>query len=113
LMAPFVHATPDRPSRFSDGRFGVLYVARAYETALLETIHHHQLFMARTAEAPGWTSQFRELLLDVHGALHDLRNGAAALLDPADYAAAQATGGALHEAGSDGVVYPSVRHAGG
>lgn len=113
LMAPFVHATPDRPSRFSDGRFGVLYVARAYETALLETMHHHQLFMARTAEAPGWTSQFRELLMDVRAGLHDLRNGAEALLDPVDYAAAQAVGVALHRAGAEGVVYPSVHHAGG
>src|ERR1700759_2193352 len=25
LMAPFTHVSPDRPSRFSDGRFGVVY----------------------------------------------------------------------------------------
>ncbi len=28
LMAPFTHVSPDRPSRFSDGRYGVLYVAK-------------------------------------------------------------------------------------
>ena len=28
LMAPFTHASPDRPGRFHDGTFGVLYVAR-------------------------------------------------------------------------------------
>lgn len=30
LMAPFTHASPDRPSRFSDGRFGVLYIGRLF-----------------------------------------------------------------------------------
>ena len=113
LMAPFVHATPDRPSRFSDGGFGVLYAGRAFETALLETIHHHQLFMTRTNEAAGWTSQFREIVMDVRGALHDLRVGAEGALDPASYAEGQRIGGALKAAGSDGVVFPSVRHEGG
>ncbi|MEO1456887.1 MAG: RES family NAD+ phosphorylase [Pseudomonadota bacterium] len=32
------------------------------------------------------------------------------VLDPDDYAAAQDLGEALRSAGSDGVVYPSVRH---
>lgn len=116
LMAPFTHASPDRPSRFSDGGFGVLYVARAFETALLETMHHHARFMARTREAPGWTSSFRELSLDVTGDLHDLRGGDpahAAALDPDSYAASQALGAALRAGGSEGVAYPSVRHPGG
>ena len=34
LMAPFTHTSPDRPSRFSDGRLGVLYVAGDFETAV-------------------------------------------------------------------------------
>jgi len=113
LMAPFVHATPDRPSRFSDGRFGVLYVARDFDTALFETIHHHQAFMARTREPAGWTSQFRELVLDVAAPLHDLRGTASPALAPDDYGAGQRLGAALRAAGSEGVVYPSVRHTGG
>jgi hypothetical protein len=64
-MAPFTHVSPDRPSRFSAGAFGVLYVADRFEVALSETLHHHALFMAATAQAPGWTSQFREIVLDV------------------------------------------------
>ncbi|MBI4920689.1 MAG: RES family NAD+ phosphorylase [Devosia nanyangense] len=113
-MAPFTHASPDRPSRFSDGSFGVLYAGNSTEVALFETIHHHQLFMVRTMEKPGWTSQFREIMLDVHGRLHDLRSRAEpAVLDPGDYAAGQRLGAALRAAGSDGVVYPSVRRAGG
>jgi hypothetical protein len=114
LMAPFTHTTTDRPSRFSDGSFGVLYVAEAFETALFETIHHHQRFMAATAEAAGWTSQFREIVLDLDAELSDLRNsGHADALAPDDYAAGQALGASLRAAGSEGVVYPSVRRAGG
>nr|WP_201285389.1 RES family NAD+ phosphorylase [Chelativorans xinjiangense] len=116
LMAPFVHVSPDRPSRFSAGRFGVLYAGRRFETALFETIHHHGRFMAATGEPPGWTSQFREIVLDVDARLHDLRGEAgqwAPTLDPEDYAAAQALAATLHAEGSNGIAYPSVRHAGG
>jgi hypothetical protein len=73
LMAPFTHVSMDRPSRFTDGSYGVLYVGNVFETALFETIHHHARFMARTAEAPGWTSQFREIVMSVSADLHDLR----------------------------------------
>jgi hypothetical protein len=114
LMAPFVHASPDRPSRFSEGRFGVLYIARAFETALFETIHHHARFMARTAERPGWTSQFREIVVDVEARLHDLRpSPPPGTLDPDDYGPAQRLAADLRIAGSDGVIYASVRHSGG
>ena len=116
LMAPFTHVSPDRPSRFGAGAYGVLYVADRFEVALSETIHHHARFMAATAQAPGWTSQFREIVLDVAGALHDLRGGDAALgpaLHPDDYRPGQALGAQLRGAGSEGVVYPSQRHPGG
>jgi hypothetical protein len=39
LMAPFTHVSTDRPSRFSNGNFGVLYVGKAFEVALFETMH--------------------------------------------------------------------------
>ena len=112
LMSPFTHVSPDRKSRFGDGSFGILYAGHRFETALLETVHHHARFMARTGEAAGWTSQFREILLDVAADLHDLR-----ARDPAfalvyadrEYAAAQSLGRSLKAAGSDGIVYRSVR----
>ena len=115
LMAPFVHVSADRPSRFSRGRFGVLYAGREFETALLETIHHHARFMARTKEPAGWTSQFREIVLDINGHLHDLRDNKpshAGALDPDDYGEAQALGEQLRGGASEGVVYPSVRRPG-
>ncbi len=116
LMAPFTHISPDRPSRFSNGDYGVLYVAAQFDTALFETIHHHARFMARTAEAPGWTSQFREIILSIEASLHDLRSGEhehQSALDPDTYLASQTLAATLRAAGSDGIVYPSVRHIGG
>lgn len=116
LMAPFTHVSPDRPSRFSDGSFGVLYVGDRFEVALLETIHHHARFMLATAQPPGWTSQFREIVLEVDAELHDIRSPgveAAPVLDPADYTASQALGIGLRALGSAGVAYPSVRCPGG
>lgn len=116
LMAPFTHISPDRPSRFTDGSYGVLYVGNCFETALFETIHHHARFMARTTEAPGWTSQFREIVLSMSADLHDLRAAAATdhpALEPGNYAASQALAAALRFAGSDGLIYPSIRHPGG
>lgn len=113
LMAPFTHASPDRPSRFSDGSFGVLYVASDFETALSETMHHHAIFMAATDEAAGWTSQFREIILNVAAELHDLRGqGPLPELAADDYGAAQTMGRAHYLAGGEGICYPSVRGQG-
>lgn len=116
LMAPFTHVSPDRPSRFSAGGYGVLYAGDRFEVALFETVHHHARFMAATRQRPGWTSRFREIRLDVAAGLHDLRGvgpALAAALDPDDYQESQAFGGMLRSAGSDGVVYPSIRRPGG
>jgi hypothetical protein len=79
---------------------------------LLETAHHHAVFMARTIEQPGWTSQFRALQFSIGAILCDLRpdgEAGANVLDPVDYGPAQALGEALRAAGADGIVYPSVR----
>lgn len=112
LMAPFTHVSTDRPSRFTRGDYGVLYVAGRFETALLETMHHHARFMARTNEPAGWTSQFRELVMELDATLRDLRSGDPAFdaaLHPDDYTVAQDLGAALRAAGADGVAYPSRR----
>ena len=116
LMAPFTHVSPDRASRFTDGTFGVLYVAGRFETSLLETMHHHARFMTRTREAPGWTSQFRELVMDIDAVLHDLRGGNPAYepaLDLTVYTESQKLASALRGSGSDGIVYPSRRDPNG
>ena len=115
VMAPFVHVSPDRPSRFADGRFGAYYAGDRFEVAVFETVHHHGRFMAATAQPAGWTSDFRELAgwLDAH--LHDLRRDErfAPCLDPDDYAPSQALSRELRADGADGLVYPSVRYPDG
>ncbi|TXH12609.1 MAG: RES domain-containing protein, partial [Gammaproteobacteria bacterium] len=93
---------------------GVYYAASSFEGALAETMHHHARFMAATAEPPGWTSDFRELIGKVEAEFHDLRASRAwaACLTPNDYSVSQALGGELRAGGSNGLVYPSVRQPG-
>jgi hypothetical protein len=50
VMAAFTHT--GRPSRFSDGSYGVYYAAHALETAVRETAYHRTRFMAATQEPP-------------------------------------------------------------
>lgn len=45
-VAPFTHINPEG-SRFSDGRFGVLYFADTLETAIAEVKHHQQTYWQR------------------------------------------------------------------
>lgn len=115
LMAPFTHVSVDRPSRFSAGDYGVLYAAHEFETALSETIHHHEELMAATAQAEGWAAQFRELVFDIAADLSDCRGLAEdhPILSPVDYAESQKVATDLRTSGSDGIIYPSVRNPGG
>ena len=43
-IAPFTHINPNG-SRFSDGQYGVLYIADSLETAIAEVKHHHSLIV--------------------------------------------------------------------
>ncbi len=117
-MAPFCHVTRDRPSRFSDGSYGVYYAGDRFAVALAETVFHFERFMAATDEDPA-TADYRELVsridADLHD-LHDLRDTAAfdAALAADDYAAAQSLAHELRRNhASHGIVYPSVRHPAG
>ncbi len=114
IMAAFTHLNP-LGSRFSAGGYGVFYAARDRASAIAETAHHHARFLAATGEAP-MHLPMRLYHVAIEARLHDLRPEAAvpaAVFDRDRYAQAQALGGALHAAGSAGVVYRSVRRAGG
>lgn len=116
VMASFTHVTTDRPSRFSNGTYGAYYAAESVETAIHEHAFHMVRHYARTTEEPGWISQVRELVGTIDRQLTDIREGDnAALLDPDPdhYAAPQSFAKAERDAGRDGIVYPSVRRAGG
>jgi hypothetical protein len=111
IMAAFTHVN-QQGSRFSDGVYGVFYAARDRATAVAETAYHHARFLAATAErATHLPMRLYALALDSR--LHDLRQGFEAEHDPDDYGPSRALGARLHAAGSAGVAYRSVRHAGG
>lgn len=114
-MAPFVHASPDRPSRFSDGSYGIYYAGDRIEVALFETIYHHGRFMAATTESEGWTSDFRELIGSLDSDLHDVSDKSAfeELYHPDDYAAPQSLASELRNKSSNGLHYRSVRYPDG
>ena len=114
VMAAFTHLNPDG-SRFSDGSYGVYYAAQTLDTAIAEVSHHRAAFLARTEE-PAIDVDLRLIAAPVDADLHDLRElgpAGAGLFDPRFYARPQALGRRLREGGSAGVLYPSVRHAGG
>lgn len=110
VMAAFTHFSRARPSRFSDGGYGVWYGGDRFEVALAETAYHFARFMAGTEE-PAADAPYRELRAPIAGALNDLRGGGFDdCLDPDDWRADQRLGASLREAGSAGIVYPSVRY---
>ncbi len=111
VMAAFTHLDP-QGSRFSDGTWGVFYAAHSVATAVEETVFHRQQFLAATAEPP-CTIQMRCYRTAVDARLHDLRGGWPAAQDPASYTASVTLARALHESGSNGIVYASARHHGG
>ncbi len=113
IMAALTHPSP-AGSRFSDGRFGVYYAARDLDTAIRESVHHRERWLAESAQ-PAMTVEMRAYQADIRGRLDDLRGhtAAAPLLDPDSYAASQRFGAERRGAGSHGIVHPSVRNPGG
>jgi hypothetical protein len=91
----------------------VYYCARALVTAVQEKAHHVGLFFGRTSEPLGTTMELRALVAAVDARFHDLRHGYDDAHHESDYRAAQALGRQLRDAGSNGIVYRSVRHTGG
>lgn len=113
VMAPFTHVNP-RGSRFSDGTFGVYYAARDLITAIRETVYHFEKF-ALDSNDPPRREDMRVLLGKVANAFDDLDSvpHSKKILDPNSYAVSQPFGVERRTDGSNGISYPSVRHAGG
>jgi hypothetical protein len=112
VMAPFTHVSRDRPTRFSAGTYGVYYAGNKFETALREVAFHMGVFYGATDDKPH-DEPYRVYRGTIDSTMHDLRKGNwAPFLDPdvANYGRPQELGRQLREAGSNGVVYPSVRH---
>lgn len=114
IMSSFV--TPGRGGRFSRPELDAAYYASASEaTAITETVHHQTRALRASARGPVRIPMML-IRADLVGKLHDVRawrESHSALYDRDDYAASQALGARLRAVASDGVVYQSVRHAGG
>lgn len=109
INAAYTYARPEG-SRFNDGERGAWYCAFEVETALAEVAFHKTVEYQEIGRFDDSVS-YQALLADFSAGFHDLR-GADAWEDclAADsYVASQALAAELLEAGSMGVIYPSVR----
>jgi hypothetical protein len=112
VMAPFTHLSP-QGTRFTDGRYGAYYAAESIDTAIAETRFHRENFLRATSQPP-IELEMRCYLADVSCELHDLRaRDMPDVYDPASYVASQKLGRQLHDAGSNGIAFDSVRRRGG
>jgi hypothetical protein len=115
VMASFTHVNP-KGSRFSNGSYGVYYAASELETAIAETVFHFEE-LARDSGDPARMDDMR-VLVGVAAADYEDVDALAEpqrtqVLDPNSYAASQPYAHKLRAGGAPGVVYSSVRLAGG
>jgi hypothetical protein len=111
--AAFCHAHPEG-SRFNGPERGVWYAGFARETAVAEVVFHKTVALAEVGRFVDEVT-YDDYLADVSAELSDLRDAPdfADCLDPDSYVASQALAERLLAEGGLGVVYPSVRQAGG
>jgi len=113
VMASFLHAAPSG-LRFSGSELGAWYASMAVNTAIFE-VSHHLRREAHRCGMPEMRVQYRTYSATLDGFYENIRGQQVArpeLYDPLNYAAAQAFGETVRRSG-DGIVYDSVRHAGG
>jgi hypothetical protein len=114
IMAAFCHPHP-RGGRFTNADLGTWYAARSLDTAHAEIIHHRTGELEEIGVLDARV-EMRDYLADMDAQFHDIRGDDAAfapLHDPDSYEASQAFAGPLRAGRSNGVLYRSVRHAGG
>lgn len=111
VNATFTHALPTG-SRFNGPDRGCWYAAFALQTSAIEVAYHksNELKEINWKEPEKFT--YVDLLADFRAEFHDLRGGRGftKYLDPHSYAASQRLASELLDEGSEGVIYPSVRH---
>jgi RES domain len=119
VMAAFLHAN-EAGGRFTDGRLGAWYASFGVETAIAETLHHSTRRLRNSERGFPSAIQLREFVARIDSDLIDIRGEKESrpeLYHPDDYATAQAFGAGLRwpksEPGENGIVYDSVRRAGG
>jgi RES domain-containing protein len=116
INAAFAYPRPEG-GRFNDGDRGAWYCAFELATAMAEIIFHKTVEYQEIDRFRDSVS-YQALLADFSGQFHELRDTAhggafVACLDPSSYRVSQQLAAQLLDAGSLGIVYPSVRREGG
>ena len=116
INAAFTYSRPEG-NRFNDGERGAWYCAFELETALAEITFHKTVEYAEIGVFNDSVS-YQVMLSDFTGTFHDLRPVAdrspfSKTLAPDSYIESQQLAARLLEAGSMGVIFPSVRCTGG
>src|SRR5271157_4854616 len=111
VNAAFTHASPFG-SRFNGPERGAWYAAFSRETSEMEVAYHKRKELQEINWQERENFPYVDFLADFRGKFHDIRNDPSfkTCLDPSRYGASQQLAKELLEAGSAGVVYPSVRH---
>lgn len=111
ILAAFLHAAPDG-GRFNGPDLGAWYAAAALNTAIAEVGHHlRRELVAR--KRPSERRVFRAYRARLSGSFETLPPARTDLLSSTSWAASQVYGESRRAAGATGILYPSLRHAGG
>lgn len=116
INASFAYAKPREPGRFNGENRGAWYAALAVETCLAEITFHMTEFLARTGKFEA-VVEYAEMFCSLSGEFLDLeaRPDHAALAPDIQtgYPAGNLLADRARAQGLNGIVYPSVRQAGG
>ncbi len=116
INASFAYAKPREPNRFNPAERGAWYAALAVETCVAEVGHHLTSALADAGDFHA-VVDYSEMLSSMAGVFVDLRQAPDhRCLDPnpaVGYPAGNAVAAATRAAGHNGIIYPSVRKAGG
>lgn len=116
INASFAYAKPREPNRFNSASRGAWYSALARETCIAEVGFHLTKALSDSGDFNA-VVDYTELLASMSGVFADLRGSPdhqALDPDPAvGYAAGNGIAAWVRAEGHNGIIYPSVRHAGG
>lgn len=116
INASFAYAKPRAPMRFNPAERGAWYAALAVETCIAEVGYRLTRALADAGDFNA-VVDYGEMLASMAGVFVDLgRVPGHASLDPdpaVGYPAGNVLAASARAAGHNGIIYPSVRHAGG
>lgn len=117
VNAAFCHPSP-HGGRFNGPQRGAWYAAFDFETSVAEVSFHRRRFLQDARIRGEHVFEYTDFLADFSGEFHHLDHAELEVClqpnpVPQCYAASQAVAASLLYAGSNGIVYPSVRRSSG